>query len=172
MKKDLDYYMSLPYLIEVVPIPDSEGGGYTAQMPQLGRFAIVGDGDTPEEAMADLKTFKRERFAAYLGDGIEIPEPVPEKEDYSGRFLVRIPKVLHHQLVEAAKGNQASLNQYVTYLLSANFNNDRQQKQFDTVIDRLDFMRDTIWSVSYSFKELDKGIKEPDDYKIKQLKAA
>ena len=76
MGKDLDYYMSLPYVIEVVPIPDAEGGGYTAQLPQVGRFAIVGDGETPEEAIADLENNKRLRFAAYLKKGVEIPEPI------------------------------------------------------------------------------------------------
>jgi predicted HicB family RNase H-like nuclease len=120
VKKDLDYYMNLPYTIEVVPIPDSEGGGFTAQLPQLGRFAVVGDGETIEEAITDLEKLKRERFSVYLKDGVKIPEPEPEKEDFSGRFLVRIPKVLHRQLVEAAKDNQTSLNQYVTYLLSTN----------------------------------------------------
>lgn len=82
MKKNLDYYMGLPYPIEIVPIPESEGGGYTAQLPQLGRFAFVGDGETVEEAIADLENFKRERFAAYLEDGIEIPEPKSEQEDF------------------------------------------------------------------------------------------
>lgn len=172
MKKNLDYYMGLPYTIEVIPIPASEGGGYTAQLPQLGRFAFVGDGETIEEAIADLENFKRERFAAYLEDGIEIPEPKLEKEDYSGRFLVRIPKVLHRQLVEAAKENQSSLNQYVTYLLSTNFNIDRQHKQFNTIIDQLDVMCDAIWDVHYSFEEFDKETKESDAVKLIQLKAA
>jgi len=87
VKKDLDYYMSLPYAIEVVPIPDSQGGGYTAQLPQLGRFAFVGDGETIEEAISDLEYFKRERFVAYLKDGIEIPEPKPETVQRNIRYL-------------------------------------------------------------------------------------
>jgi predicted HicB family RNase H-like nuclease len=172
VKKDLDYYMNLPYTIEVVPIPDSEGGGYTAQLPQLGRFAIVGDGETIEEAITDLENLKRDRLTSYLEDGIEIPEPEPEKETYSGRFLVRIPKVLHRQLAEAAKENQTSLNLYVTYLLSTNFNIGRQQEQFNTIIDQLDFMCDAIWDVHYSFDEFNKEIKEPDRAEQIQLKAA
>jgi len=54
-KKNLDYYMKLPYTIEVVPIPESQGGGCTARLPQIGRFAITGDGETPEEAINSLE---------------------------------------------------------------------------------------------------------------------
>jgi hypothetical protein len=39
-------------------------------------------------------------------------------EDYSGKFLLRIPKSLHLELVEAAKHENISLNQYVLFKLS------------------------------------------------------
>jgi len=133
MKKDLGYYMGLPYTIEVVPIPDSEGGGYTAQLPQLGRFAVVGDGETPEEAIADLEKSKRHRFAAYLKSGIEIPEPDREKEEYSGRFVIRLPKILHRHLSEVAKSNKTSLNQYLIYLLSTNLQLDMNKRYYEVV---------------------------------------
>ena len=82
MKKDIDYYLSIPYRIEVVYIPECEGGGYLAQLPELGKFAIVGDGDTPEEAVNDLNNLKKERFAHYLEKGIKIPEPKAKNGDY------------------------------------------------------------------------------------------
>ena len=75
MSKNLAYYMNLPYNIEIVPIPKSLGGGFTARLPQVGKDAIVGDGNMPEEAIAALEGVKRERFSHYLENNIPIPEP-------------------------------------------------------------------------------------------------
>ena len=116
MKKDLDYYLSLPYRIEVVPIPPEEGGGYMATLPEIGRMAITGDGETPEEAIRDLEKQQRERFAEYLEKGVRIPESAP-REQYSGRLMLRMPKNLHRDLAAQARENAVSLNQFVTYLL-------------------------------------------------------
>ena len=40
------------------------------------------------------------------------------QREYSGRLLLRIPKELHKQLVESAKENGVSLNQYALYKLA------------------------------------------------------
>ena len=40
------------------------------------------------------------------------------QREYSGRLLLRIPKELHKQLIEAAKENGVSLNQYALYKLA------------------------------------------------------
>lgn len=119
-----------------------------------------------------MEEVKRERFAEYLKKGITIPEPKLEKEDYSGRFIVRLPKALHRQLVESAKQNQSSLNQYVTYLLASNFHLERQERQFGAIKDELEIMSHTMWHVSYSVlfeeltqerdKEIAKQIEEQD----------
>jgi predicted RNase H-like HicB family nuclease len=75
MKKDLEYYLSLPYRIEVKPIPDEEGGGFIVRMPQFGVLGVIGDGESPEEALRDLDENKRLRFAKHLSEGFEIPGP-------------------------------------------------------------------------------------------------
>jgi predicted RNase H-like HicB family nuclease len=49
--------------IEIVPIPSEKGGGYMATMPELGRFAVIGDGKTVQEALDNLKIAKCELFA-------------------------------------------------------------------------------------------------------------
>jgi predicted HicB family RNase H-like nuclease len=152
MKKDLEYYLKLPYVIEVVPIPEAQGGGFSARLPQIGRFAVTGDGETPEEAIADLELSKKERLAWYLERGIQIPEPEEETEEFSGRFLVRLPKILHQQLVSAATENRISLNQYVNYLLATNLQLSRQQKQFQVITNILDIMKEEIWGVTYHYQ--------------------
>lgn len=41
-----------------------------------------------------------------------------ERKEFSGRLLIRVPKELHQSLVEAAKANGVSLNQYALYKLA------------------------------------------------------
>ena len=118
MKKTLEYYMNLNYPIQIFKIPDDEGGGYSASIPILGEYAFLGDGDTIEEAIENLNEVKEALFKEYLEDGIYINEPDEEEQEYSGRFLVRIPKKLHRDLVCQAKENDISLNQFVVYLLT------------------------------------------------------
>ena len=45
-------------------------------------------------------------------------EAYKEQREYSGKLMLRIPKELHKQLVEAAKENGVSLNQYALYKLA------------------------------------------------------
>ena len=46
MKKDLKYYLSLNYPVEMIQIPADEGGGFSVCIPQLGRSAFIADGET------------------------------------------------------------------------------------------------------------------------------
>ncbi len=75
MKKNLEYYLSLPYKVEVAPIPEDEGGGFMAFFPEIGQFAIIGDGETCQDAMANLYEMRKIRFAEFLEAGHIIPEP-------------------------------------------------------------------------------------------------
>jgi antitoxin HicB len=52
-----------------------------------------------------------------LEDGDPIPEPRP-LDDYSGKFVVRVPKSLHRELVDAAEREGVSLNQYINVALA------------------------------------------------------
>lgn len=133
MKKDLNYYLGLPYKIEVTPIHEEEGGGYMARLPQFGRLGIVGDGDNIEEAIEDLKVNKELRFKQYLDEGLAIPEPEKELDEFSGRFVIRMPKFLHGELSSQAQKNGISLNQYATTLLSMNLQKDKLAVSNNTV---------------------------------------
>ena len=50
---------------------------------------------------------------------METRYPPTQAHDYSGKFLVRMPKSLHFRLAMQAKREGVSLNQYVTSLLSS-----------------------------------------------------
>ncbi|NOX89101.1 MAG: toxin-antitoxin system HicB family antitoxin [Calditrichaeota bacterium] len=119
MKKNLKYYLNIDYPIEIQKIKEEEGGGFMATIPQLGKYAFVGDGDTIEEAIKSLNEIKEYLFKEYLEKGIPIPEPQSEEEkEYSGKFLLRVPKELHRFLAIEAKRNSTTLNQYCIYLLT------------------------------------------------------
>ena len=121
MGKDLNYYVSLDYPIEIRRIPKEDGGGYLASIPQLGEKAFRADGATIDEALVNLKKIKRYLLIDYLKEGLPIAEPEPEPESiFSGKFVVRIPPKLHRHLVEQARKENVSLNQLVLYLLSYN----------------------------------------------------
>jgi len=74
-QKDLEYYLNLEYQITISKMQENEGGGYSACIEQLGKYAFIGDGETVKEALEDLKEVKEILFAEYLEKGIPIPEP-------------------------------------------------------------------------------------------------
>lgn len=150
MKKDLDYYLSLPYRMEIIPIPEAQGGGFLARLPQFGELGIVGDGDTVEEAVSDLAQNKKVRFRQYLEEELKIPEPEPETNGYSGRFLVRLPKFLHRRLAESAQANSVSLNRYVCSLLAAHYQEDKLSGVLTGVYDELRSLNETIGALRYN----------------------
>jgi predicted RNase H-like HicB family nuclease len=113
--KTVDYYMSLPYKIELYP--DIEEGGYAIACPELP--GCISCGETIEECIESIEDAKHEWITACLEDGYEIPEP-KNKENYSGQFKIRMPKSLHKKLAEQSKAEGISMNQYCIYLLSMN----------------------------------------------------
>lgn len=114
--KTIEYYLSLPYRLEI--IPDCEEGGYGARYPELP--GCITCGETLDSVARNAEDAKREWLMAAIEDGIDIPEPATETSQYSGQFKLRIPKVLHKTLAEHAKREGISMNQYCMYLLSRN----------------------------------------------------
>jgi len=142
--KDLSYYVGLPYRIEIQPIPDNKGGGYEASIPELGRYAVCADGDTVEGALRSLEEIKRERLSAYLEEGHAIPEPEPDEEEHSGKFVLRIPKYLHRELAHRAKENGVSLNQFISSLLSRELLREKLESELAEVRQELQAVRACI----------------------------
>lgn len=153
MKKDLNYFLGLKYDIHISSIPVSEGGGYEAYIPLLGRYTFMGDGETIEEALADLERTKKENFKSLLKEGVEIPEPRTKQEEYSGRILVRLPKYLHRALVEQAAEYGISLNQHVSSLLASGFPVSELKETLKKMCD--------LWSSVIYRYEFYEGLREP-----------
>ena len=113
--KDLEYYMSLNYRIEIVK--DKAEDGYVLSIPEL--KGCLTCSDQLMKGMEMLEDAKKQWLITALESGYEIPEP-NTKEDYSGQFKLRIPKSLHKELAEKSKQEGISMNQYCLYLLSKN----------------------------------------------------
>lgn len=112
MTKDLNYYLELNYPFKVTPDPEV---GWFAKIPDLP--GCWGTGPTVEAAIRDTEVNKRIWIEMSLEDGSEIPEPRSD-EEYSGQFLLRLPKSLHRALSEEAKWEGVSMNQYAVTLLT------------------------------------------------------
>lgn len=82
---DLDYYMSLPYRVEIIKDTDEEG--YVAFIPEL--KGCITTGLTEEDALENLKDAKAAWLLSALEDGDPIPEPTVEMSN-SGRTYRRI----------------------------------------------------------------------------------
>lgn len=118
MNNSIDYYMSLPYRMEIVP--DIEEGGYTAKFPDLPGCLTCAE--TIEELIKNAEDAKRVWFTAAIEDGMEIAEPQSDADltEYSGQFKLRLPRSLHRSLSVHAKQEGISMNQYCLYLLAMN----------------------------------------------------
>ena len=119
--KNLEYYLSLPYRLEIVP--DTAEGGFVISYPELRGCITVAS--SLADAAARAEDCKKEWLLSALEEGMEIPEPA-ELDDYSGQFKLRIPKSLHKALAEHSRAEGISMNQYCLYLLTKY---DAQQEQ-------------------------------------------
>ena len=118
MNKTIDYYLSLPYRLEIVP--DTVEGGFGARFPELP--GCVTCADTIEAVVKNAEDAKRIWLETAIEDGTDIYEPGKDSRllEYSGQFKLRMPKSLHKSLSEHAKQEGISMNQYCLYLLAKN----------------------------------------------------
>ncbi len=63
--KTIEYYMSLPYRLEILPDPDE--GGYVARYPDLP--GCITNGDSMESVAENAEDAKREWLAAAMENG-------------------------------------------------------------------------------------------------------
>jgi predicted RNase H-like HicB family nuclease len=114
-KKDLNYYLDLPYNLIVQHVNDEDGERYLSRVLEFD--GCHSHGNTRQEALDNL----REAMEGYIEVKLEYGDPIPEPvsvEAYSGKFLVRVPKTLHQRLAMEADREGVSLNQYALYKLA------------------------------------------------------
>jgi antitoxin HicB len=103
---------AIQYPFEIRPLAKDEGGGYSISFPDLP--GCISDGATPEEAIAN----GRDALMSWLA-AKEFGEEIPASlSSVSGRFVQRVPRSLHAQLIARAKAEGVSLNTLVVSLVS------------------------------------------------------
>jgi predicted RNase H-like HicB family nuclease len=121
MTHGLDHYLKLRYPMEII---EDEEGGYFGHFPDLP--GCVAQGESVDEVVRDLNEAKHSWIEACRDSGMEVPMPHEPADEYSGKFLLRIPKSLHRELAVRARRDGMSLNQYVGHLLSLAVGRERQ----------------------------------------------
>ncbi|RJG55557.1 type II toxin-antitoxin system HicB family antitoxin [Sphingobium terrigena] len=99
------------YAIMVEPLSDADGGGWLATVPALP--GCMGDGDTPEAALADAAAAIAEWHDAAKALGRDVPGP-----GALGQWRQRVPRSLHEKLKFVAAREGVSLNAYVANVLA------------------------------------------------------
>lgn len=102
------------YPVEVKPLADDDGGGWLATFPDLP--GCMGDGDTPELAIADGYDAAQAWLTVAAENGDPIPTPGAGGE--SGKFVTRVPKSLHSRLAARAEQEGVSMNTLVVSMLA------------------------------------------------------
>jgi len=159
-EKDIHYYLNLPYSIV---IKKDSNDWFFAYVEELN--GCVSQGKSYEEACENIKDAMEMWLEVAIDDNMKIPEP--EEIDYSGKFVVRLPKTLHKKLVKNAKKENVSLNQYVIYLLG-------EQNSVKELSRELNIRIEKVEGVSYeSLKDYDysgKDEKVPESWEKIQKK--
>ncbi len=91
---------------------DSEHVALCAEFPSLSWLA-----PTPEKALAGIRRVISEVVVDMQAAGEAIPEALAEKK-YSGRFIVRVPSLVHRALATEAAEQGVSINRLVSAKLA------------------------------------------------------
>lgn len=102
------------YPIEIRPLSQEDGGGWLAVFPDLP--GCMGDGETPQDAVADGYEAAKAWLAVAEACGDAIPAPGSGGE--SGRFVTRLPKSLHTRLAARATQEGVSMNTLVVSIIA------------------------------------------------------
>jgi predicted RNase H-like HicB family nuclease len=146
----LSEYLRLDYPFNVIADPD---GGYVIEYPDLPGCL------TQADTMDEIGPMAEEARSLWIESVYErgLPVPLPSyPEEYSGKFVVRLPKRLHRRLAEAAEREGVSLNQYIVGLLSQGLISASvgqrldqleavMQARFDQLEARLNELRDNVY---------------------------
>ncbi|MCE2928483.1 MAG: type II toxin-antitoxin system HicB family antitoxin [Candidatus Caenarcaniphilales bacterium] len=108
-RKIIEQYLKLPYSFTVAKDQDEDDQDYYyASVNELP--GCVSDGQSPEEALKNIKDSMYDWIETALINDDKIPEP----NKCSGKFSVRIPPSLHQDLVKKTQREGVSINQFIT----------------------------------------------------------
>ncbi len=107
MNRSVEQILKQPYSRVLRP---AEEGGYTAEILEFP--GCVTQGETFEEAYANLEDAARGWLEAVIELGQNVPDPAAESE-YSGKIVLRLPRSLHRVAATLAERDGVSLNTFL-----------------------------------------------------------
>jgi len=114
---EINDYLKLPYTKFIREIHEKNEHYFYGKVLEL--EGCQSTGNTIQEVYSNLDEAMELYIKALLDMKKEVPVPYQaEESDYSGKFVIRIPKSLHKKLATEAKSENISLNQYVVQKLS------------------------------------------------------
>jgi antitoxin HicB len=93
-----------------IQLQEEDDDTWTALVPDLP--GAVAAGADPVEAIGSVGDAIDAWIASARADGQPVPAPSRTEDEYSGRFVVRVPRSLHRALVLGANREGVSLNTY------------------------------------------------------------
>lgn len=170
--KPIEFYLGLNYPITIYR---DEKGGFVAEIEDLP--GCITEGETLEEVNQRIEAALEGWIHAAYEDDVEIPLPRTD-EEYSGKFIVRIPKYLHRRLVEKARREGASLNQYVESILSAGVATQNVIDEIKTELNEISAQIDSrrAFTISYPISHsygrwmIEEAGQEPPIQKFREIK--
>jgi antitoxin HicB len=131
-KRDLAYYMALPYTKTLRLDSDGDVVAKILELP-----GCSAHGENEQEALIHLE----EAQCLWLEDCLDVGDPVPQPECDeplpSGKWVQRVPRSLHSQLTKAASREGVSLNQFVTSVLAQSLSAGSAQRVLEESMTRL-----------------------------------
>jgi len=122
-------YLDKPYARTMIPTTPS---GFHAEILEFpGCFA---QGETVEEAYANLEKAAESWIETCLEQGQTVPEPSTTLS-FSGRIVLRLPKMVHQQAAKLAERDNCSLN---SFLVSAVSTKVGAEDFYNVIADRLE----------------------------------
>ena len=109
-KKDLDYYLSLPWSYSITPTKANGKRFYIIRVSELP--GICSDAPTINEAFENIEEAMATIFQMYLEKGEKIPEPV-DQEAYKGKIAYRTTSKRHSTIAKAALTKRVSLSEII-----------------------------------------------------------
>lgn len=111
----------LHYPITIQTLTEEEGGGFFVTIPLLGEATCAADGESVEEALANLEELRRSLYEVVIASKHPLPLPSAVTERAAkpaGKWAMRASSELHAKLQRGAEEAGVSFNTYCIECLS------------------------------------------------------
>jgi antitoxin HicB len=109
--EQVEAYMNVDYAIEIT----RDGDGFFIRIPDLP--GCESSADTVDDALESIAEAQEAWIEAAMATGKPVPSP-RANDDYSGKFVVRVGRSVHRDLVRIALLEGTSLNALVSTVLA------------------------------------------------------